>query len=79
MRKGTKHTDETKAKIASAKEGKTFTSEHCAAIATSLKDKKKTSAHKHAISVGIKLARANKAVVVDPVLPGTDTTIITEA
>ena len=63
MRKGTQHSEATKAKIAAAKVGKTFTPEHSAAISASLKGQKKTAAHKHAISVGIKLSRANKMTI----------------
>jgi hypothetical protein len=77
MRKGTRHTEETKAKIAAAKVGKTFTAEHSQKISEALKGQKKTAAHRRAISDGIKAARANKVVVgVDPALPGTDHTVI---
>lgn len=73
MRKGQQHSEETKAKIAAAKEGKTFTPEHCAAIAFSLKDKKKTAAHKRAISEGIKAAHALKVgAIIDPALVKAD-------
>jgi plasmid stability protein len=62
MRKGTQHSEETKAKIAAAKLGKTFTDEHSQAISAALKGRKKTTAHKLAISEGIKAAHANKQV-----------------
>jgi NAD(P)H-dependent FMN reductase len=76
MRKGTKHTEETKAKIAAAKVGKTFTPEHSAAISAALKGQKKTAAHRRAISEGIKAARANKVVVgIDPAAFGSDMTV----
>jgi hypothetical protein len=63
MRKGTCHSEETKAKIAAAKLGKTFTPEHSAAISAALKGQKKSVAHKLAISAGIKAAHANKVAV----------------
>jgi len=63
MRKGTQHTEETKAKIAAAKVGKTFTPEHSQAISIALKGRKKSAAHKAAISKGIKAAHANKVSV----------------
>ena len=56
MRKGTKHSEETKAKIAAAKAGKTFTPEHSAAISAALKGQKKSAAHRKAIGEGIKAA-----------------------
>ena len=79
MRKGQVHSEETKAKIAAAKVGKTFTPEHSAKISEALKGHKKTAAHRKAIAAGIKAARANKVVIgVDPALPGTDVTVVTE-
>lgn len=62
MRKGQNHSEETKAKIAAAKAGKTFTLEHSKAISESLKGRKKTAAHKAAISLGIKAAQEAKKV-----------------
>lgn len=73
MRKGTAHSEETKAKIAAAKAGKLFTPEHSAKISEALKGRKKTAAHKLAISLGIKAAQALKvktAIVVDEPLDG---------
>lgn len=62
MRKGTRHTEATKEKIATAKLGKAFTPEHSAAISVALKGQKKTISHKRAISEGIKLAKSRKIV-----------------
>jgi hypothetical protein len=77
MRKGQKHSEETKAKIAAAKLGKEFTREHSQAIAAALKGHKKTAAHKAAIAAGIKAAQAKRlAIGVDPAVSGTDTTVI---
>ena len=79
MRKGTKHSEETKLKIAAAKVGKTFTPEHSKAISEALKGQKKTAAHRKAIRAGICAAKANKVVVgVDPALLGTDTTVVSD-
>jgi len=79
MRKGQVHSEESKAKIAAAKVGKTFTPEHSAAISEALKGHKKTAAHRKAIAAGIKAARANKVVVgIDPALPGADVTVISD-
>jgi hypothetical protein len=79
MRKGQVHSEESKAKIAAAKVGKTFTPEHSAKISEALKGHKKTAAHCKAIAAGIKAARANKVVVaVDPALPGTDATVVSD-
>ena len=72
MRKGTKHSKETKAKIAAAKLGKTFTPEHSAAIGAALKGQKKSAAHRKAIGLGIKAAHAKKVVVV---VPGAEETV----
>lgn len=60
MRKGQAHSEETKAKIAAAKAGKTFTTEHSQAISNALKGQKKTDAHRAAISAGIRAAKAAK-------------------
>ena len=79
MRKGQSHSEETKAKIADAKDGKTFTPEHSAAISEALKGHKKTAAHRKAIAAGIRAVRANKVVIgVDPALPGTDATVVSD-
>ena len=79
MRKGQLHSEETKAKIAAAKLGKTFTPEHSQKISEALKGQKKSLAHRAAISKGIRAARANKVVIgVDPAVPGADTTVVVE-
>jgi hypothetical protein len=57
MRKGTSHSEASKAKIAAAKAGKLFTTEHAQAISVALKGRKKTAAHKAAIAAGIKAAQ----------------------
>ena len=75
MRKGTKHSEETKAKIAAAKAGKTFTPEHSAAISAALKGQKKSAAHRKAIGEGIKAAHATKVVAAGVVLPVVDSTV----
>jgi hypothetical protein len=81
MRKGTKHSEETKAKIAAAKLGKTFTPEHSAKISAALKGQKKSVAHCNAISKGTKLAHINRVrialgLALDLAVPGTDVTVI---
>ena len=63
MKKGTSHSEETKAKIAATKAGKLFTPEHSKAISDALKGKKKTAKHIEAISAGIKVAQLRKAEI----------------
>jgi hypothetical protein len=75
MRKGTHHSEETKAKIATAKVGKTFTPEHAEAIGNALRGRKKSAAHRKAIGLGIKASHANKVVKTEVTLPPVDSTV----
>jgi len=61
MRKGSKQTEEAKAKIKLAKLGKKFTPEHSAKISEALKGSTKTAAHKKALSESVKAAHVRKA------------------
>src|SRR5271166_4504239 len=74
MRKGTTHSEETKAKISAAKAGKLFTEEHSQKIAAALKGHKKTAEHKQAISDGIKAAHAARAAAASAVAPVLEST-----
>lgn len=76
MRKGQRHSEETKAKIAAAKAGKTFTPEHSAAISAALKGQKKSAAHRRAIGEGIKAAHAKKVATESIVLSTVDQTVV---
>jgi len=73
MKRGQRHSEETKNKISAAKLGKTFTPEHSLAISNSLKGRKKSAQHKLAIAKGIRAARANR--VLDTVTDNTQTSV----